>query len=91
MCIYIYIYIYISKKRQNLLLTCCYDIMAEIIIGRVKGPKFYSIICDEESDASNKEQLSLCFGYVNDDGDICEDFLIFIHCKYGLTGKDLYN
>ena len=65
--------------------------MAETIIGRVKEAKFYSIICDEASDASNKEQLSLCLRYVNDDGDICEDFGKFIHCKSGLTGKDLYN
>ena len=81
---------YISKTRQNLLLTC-YDIIAETIIGRVKEAKFYSVICDEAFDASNKEQLSFCLRYVDDDGDICEDFLKFIHCKSGLTGKDFYN
>ena len=32
---------YISKTTQNLLLTCCYDIMAETIVGRVKEAKFY--------------------------------------------------
>ena len=65
--------------------------MPETIIGRVEEARFSSIICDEASDASNKEQLSFCLRYVNDDGDICEDFLKFIHCKSGLTGKDLYN
>ena len=65
--------------------------MPKAIIGRVKEAKFYSINCDEASDESNKEQLSFCLGYVNDDGDICEDFEKFIHCKSGLTGKDLYN
>ena len=60
-------------------------------MGRVKEAKFYSIICDAVYDASNKEQLQFCLRYVNDDGDICEDFLKFIHCKSGLTGKDLYN
>ena len=35
--------------------------------------------------------MSFCLRYVNEDGDICENFLIFIHCKSGLTGKDLYN
>ena len=65
--------------------------MPETIIGRVEEARFYSIICDEASDESNKEQLSFCLRYVNDDGDICEDFLKFIHCKSGLTGKDLYN
>ena len=61
------------------------------IIGRVKEAKFYSIICDEASDESNKEQLSLCLRYLNDDGDICEDFVKFIQSKSGLTGKNLYN
>ena len=65
--------------------------MVETIIGRVKEAKFYCTICDKASDASNKEQLSFCLGYVNDDGDICEDFVKLIHCKSGLTGKDLYN
>ena len=57
----------------------------------MKEGKFYSTICDEASVTSNKEQLSLCLRYVNDDGDICEDFMKFIHCKSGLTGKDLHN
>ena len=65
--------------------------MPETIIGRVKEAKCYSIICDEASDVSSKEQLLFCLRYVNDDVDICEDFLKFIHCKSGLTGKDLYN
>ena len=81
---------YISKTTQNLLLAFCYDIMNETI-GRVKEAKLYSVICDEASDASNREQLPFCLRYVNDDGDICKDFLKFIHCKSGLTGKDLYS
>ena len=79
---------YASKTTQNLLLACCYDIMTETIIGRVKEEKFYFVICDEAFHSSNKEQLSFCLRYLNDDGDICEDFLKFIHCKSGLTGKD---
>ena len=55
----------------------------------MKEAKFYSVFCDEASDASNKEQLPFCLRYVNDDGDICEDFLKFIYCKSGLTGKEL--
>ena len=65
--------------------------MAEKTIGRMKETKFYSIISDEVSDASNKDQLLFCLRYVNDDGDMSEDFLKFIHWKFGLIGKDLYN
>ena len=60
---------YKLKTTQNL-----YDIISETIIGRVKEAKFYTIICDEGSDASNKKQLLFCLRYVNDDDDICEDF-----------------
>ena len=60
-------------------------------IGKMKETKFYYVISNEVSDASNKEQLSFCLRYVNDDGDMCEDFLKFIHWKSGLIGKDLYN
>ena len=74
---------------QNLLLTCCYDNMIETIIGSVKDEKLYYILCDEASDASNKEQLSLWV--VNDKGDIYEDFVKLILCKSGLIRKDFYN
>ena len=57
----------------------------------MKEAKFYSVICDEASDASNKEQLPFCLRYVNDDRDICKEFLKFIHRISSLTGKDLYN
>ena len=55
--------------------------------GRVEEAKSYSIICDKASNTSNKEQLPFCLRYVKDDGDVCEDFVKFIHCKSGLTGK----
>ena len=82
---------YISKTTQNNLLNCCYDLMTETIINKVKQAKFFSVLCDEASDSSNKEQLSFFLRYVDKNGDICEDFLKYIHCQSGLTGKDLYN
>ena len=82
---------YISKTTQNNLLNCCYDLMTEAIINKVKQAKSFSVLCDEDSDSSNKEQLSFCLRYVDENGDICEDFLKYIHCQSGLTGKDLYN
>ena len=57
----------------------------------MKEAKFYPIICDETSDASNQEQLSFCLRYAIDDGDICDNIVKFIHCKSCLTGKDLHN
>ena len=79
----------ISKTTQNLILTCCYDIMAETIIGKVKEVKINSIICDDTFDASNRGNLSFCLRYVNDNGDICENLVKFIYYKSGLTGKKI--
>ena len=64
--------------------------MTEAIIKKVNR-LFFSVLCDEASDSSEKEQLSLCLIYIDGNGDICEDFLKYIHCQSGLTGKDLYN
>ena len=82
---------YISKTTQNNLLNCCYDLMKEAIISKVKQVRFFSVLCDEASDSANKEQLSFCLRYIDENDDICEDFLKYIHCPSGLTGKDLYN
>ena len=34
--------------------------------------------------------MSFCLRYVDKKGEICEDFLKFVHFKSGLTGKDLF-
>ena len=64
--------------------------MTEAIINKVKQAKFFSVLCDEASDSSNKEQLSFCLRYVDENGDICQDFLKYIHWQPGLTGKKIY-
>ena len=65
--------------------------MTDTITGRAKKGKMYSITCNEASDTSNKDHLWFCLRYVNDDGDIYKDFVKFIFCKSGLTGKGSYN
>ena len=52
---------------------------------------FFSIIADEASDSSNKEQLSLVLRYVDTTLIIKEDFVGYIHCAEGLSGKKLAN
>ena len=37
------------------------------------------------------KQETFCLRYVNDEGDICKDFVKSVYCKSGLNGKDLYN
>ena len=54
---------YISKTNQNILLNCCSAAITETIIKRVNDTQYFSILCDEAWDASDKEQLSFCLRY----------------------------
>ena len=56
---------YISKATQNILLNCCCNTIAEAIIKRVIDALYFSVLCDEASDTSNKEQLSFCLRHVD--------------------------
>ena len=53
--------------------------MTQDIINKVKQAKFFSVLCDEALDSSNKEQLPFCLRYVDENGDVSEDFLKYIH------------
>ncbi len=68
---------YTSKNVQNELIKVVGDEISCGILEEVRVAKFYSIIADEVTDASNTEVLSLVFRYVND-GQIKEVFLDFL-------------
>ena len=80
---------YISKTTQNEIINCCGEVITKKIVNQIKNNKFFSVIADELLDCSNKEQLSLVIRYVDDNNNIREDFLKFLHCESGLTGLDL--
>ena len=48
-----------------------------------------SVIADEASDTTNKEQMSLVLRFADKNFDLEENFLWFLHCKSGLSGKAL--
>ena len=80
---------YISKSTQNELIECCGEEISQAILRRVKGAKFFSILADEACDVSTKEQMALVLRYVDENHNIREEIIRFIHCSEGLTGKDL--
>ena len=57
----------------------------------MKNAKDYSILADEASDVSCKEQLSLVIRFVDQKSIIREEFLGFLHCKDGTSGEALAN
>ena len=78
---------YISKTSQNKMIKCCDQVISEMIIE--KKSKFYSIIVDEASDSSGKEEMSLLLRFVDSEMNIREEFIAFLHCKWGLSGAQL--
>ena len=56
---------YTSKTIQNELLQVVGDMICSDILKEVKHARFYSIIADEVTDVSNKEELSLVIRYLH--------------------------
>ena len=80
---------YVSKTTQNELIECCGKVILDKILSEIKSNQYFSIMADELLDNSNKEQLSLVIRYVDQNFNIREDFIAFLHCESGLTGLDL--
>ena len=56
----------------------------------MEASKTFAPIPDEVSDTSNMEQLSFCWRFADSNNDIRKEFLKFIHCNEGVTGRDLF-
>ena len=69
--------IYTSKTIQNDLIDCIGSHIRDNILKEIKESKYYSILCDEVVDISNKEQVSIVLRFVDDKCDIREEFLDF--------------
>lgn len=80
---------YMSKTTQNELIVCCGEVVSQKIFDKVKKSHFFTIIADETSDVSLKEQLSICLRYFDvDNCEIREDFLKFVDVKE-TTGESI--
>ena len=78
---------YTSKSIQNELIKVVGDCIRSEIVEEVRVAKFFSVIADEVTDISNKEQLSISFRYVFDNS-VKEVFIDFIAVER-ITGKAL--
>jgi len=80
---------YVSPRIQNDLLDVMGASLEKSIVAKVKEARFFSLLADETTDASTKEQLTICLRYVKD-GSICERFFGLREAS-GLTGSGLAN
>ena len=80
---------YTSSTIQNNLLVCIGEWIRNRIVEEVLESKFFSACADEAADTANREQMALIVGFVDKQGHIREEFLDFIHCDEGTTGRAL--
>ena len=69
---------YTSKTIQNQIIDIIGNHIRDKILSEIKEAKYYSILCDEVSDVSNKEQVSIVIRFVDSSNCIREEFLDFI-------------
>ncbi|XP_060881672.1 zinc finger MYM-type protein 1-like [Metopolophium dirhodum] len=81
----------ISPKVQNEIIDVIGDVIVGKIVERVKQFRFFSLLCDETTDISTTEQMTVCIRYVDTSSWILrEDFLGFVKMTSttGLAIKD---
>uniref|UniRef100_A0A2S2P594 Repressor of the inhibitor of the protein kinase n=1 Tax=Schizaphis graminum TaxID=13262 RepID=A0A2S2P594_SCHGA len=81
---------YTSPTIQNDVIECCNTIILRKIAKKVNESKCFSVLADETTDISTKEQLAICVRYISEDNMLNEDFLQFFEIE-SLTGESLAN
>lgn len=70
---------YLSPKIQNELINLCGEVIRQMLIDDIKNAYAYSILADETSDISGKEQLSVGVRFYDENKNmIREEFLGFV-------------
>ena len=79
---------YRSKSVQNELIQCA-DFIRNKLTTEIKKEKYFSVLADDVSDCSNKEQMSFIIRFVDENDKIREEFLEFVHCPKGIEGEQI--
>lgn len=80
---------YVSPKIQNEIISICNKLILEKLIVRIKKAEIFSVMCDETTDISTVEQMSLCVRIFDEKNFCVEDlFLQFIELS-DVTGRGL--
>ncbi|XP_076925797.1 uncharacterized protein LOC143588757 [Bidens hawaiensis] len=67
-----------SPKIQKEIVNACATEERKIIVNEIKD-KFFSILIDESRDCSIKEQMAVVLRYVDDVGEVIEQFVGVVH------------
>lgn len=55
----------ISPHIQNEVMEPIGNVIEKKIVEKIKYSKFYSILCDETTDISTEEQMTVCIRYID--------------------------
>ena len=81
---------YTSSGIQNEIIEVLGSQICQKIIDKVKASQWFTVIADEVTDCSNKEQLSLVLRYVDTDTVLIRgDVVGFLECDTGITSQCL--
>lgn len=82
---------YVSPLIQNEIINSCGDVILKKLVREINESGYFSVLADETTDVSIKEQLTLCVRYLVGTGkdiNIHESFLKFTEV-ISLTGENL--
>ena len=71
---------YTSHEVQNELLGIMANHLTRDLVSDIRS-NYYSIICDEYTDISSKEQLTFCLRWIDEQFEAHEDFIGFYHIR----------
>ena len=81
---------YVSPDIQNQVIQVLGDHVRDKVLLKVRRAQCFTLVADEVTDCSNKEQLGIILRYVDaEDYTINEDFITFLECDSGITGEAL--
>ena len=81
---------YTSPDIQNQLVKILGDKVRDTILNKIRRSLCYTLIVDEVTDCSNKEQLCIVIRYIEPDTSyIREDLVTFLECDSGVSGEAL--
>lgn len=81
---------YTSPDIQNQIINILGDHIRETILRKVCSSLCYTLIADEATDCSNKEQHCIVLRYVEPESNLIEEDLVtFLECDSGVTGEAL--
>ena len=71
---------YTSPEVQNEILALMSQAVLCVIARQLQQAEFFTIMTDECVDGANKEQLAICFRYVDENVDVHEEFIGLYEC-----------